>query len=98
MWWLLFVQLLCLPFSMWLWDFFFVFFLNPLENKSYTSIRTEALSVIQLLLTKLQGETSACHLGEPLMGEEGTWLCGQEPWRDGITSACSTGCFGAVET
>lgn len=33
------------------------FFLNPLENKSYTSVRTEALSVIQLLLTKLQGET-----------------------------------------
>lgn len=37
---------------------FFVVFLNPLENKSYTSIRTEALSVIKLLLTKLQGETS----------------------------------------
>lgn len=34
-----------------------LFSLNPLENKSYTSIRTEALSVIQLLLTKLQGET-----------------------------------------
>lgn len=32
-------------------------FLNPLENKSYTSVRTEALSVIQLLLTRLQGET-----------------------------------------
>ncbi|RMB94711.1 hypothetical protein DUI87_28824 [Hirundo rustica rustica] len=29
---------------------------HSLENKSYTSIRTEALSVIQLLLTKLQGE------------------------------------------
>ncbi|TRZ18499.1 hypothetical protein HGM15179_008603 [Zosterops borbonicus] len=28
---------------------------HSLENKSYTSIRTEALSVIQLLLTKLQG-------------------------------------------
>lgn len=35
----------------------YLFSLNPLENKSYTSIRTEALSVIQLLLTKLQGET-----------------------------------------
>lgn len=33
-----------------------LFSFNPLENKSYASIRTEALSVIQLLLTKLQGE------------------------------------------
>lgn len=34
-----------------------LFSLNLLENKSYTSIRTEALSVIQLLLTRLQGES-----------------------------------------
>lgn len=37
--------------------FYCLFSLNLLENKSYTSIRTEALSVIQLLLTRLQGET-----------------------------------------
>lgn len=47
--------------SLWFWVQFFVLllllFLNPLENKSYTSVRTEALSVIQLLLTRLQGET-----------------------------------------
>lgn len=29
---------------------------SPLENKSYTSIRTEALSVIEVLLTKLEGK------------------------------------------
>lgn len=93
MWWLLFVVTVPAILNVVVGFFSLFFFLNPLENKSYTSIRTEALSVIQLLLTKLQGETSACHLGEPLMGEEGTWLCGQEPWRDGITSACSTGWF-----
>lgn len=48
----------CVPLAMSSVVFVLLFlFLNPLENKSYTSVRTEALSVIQLLLTRLQGET-----------------------------------------
>lgn len=36
-----------------------------LENKTYSSVRTEALSVIELLLKKLEGEFSIVLPGGP---------------------------------
>lgn len=36
-----------------------------LENKTYSSVRTEALSVIELLLKKLEGEFLIVLIGGP---------------------------------
>lgn len=38
-----------------------------LENKTYSSVRTEALSVIELLLKKLEGEFLIVVIGRPIM-------------------------------
>uniref|UniRef100_A0A8K9WXF1 Ecm29 proteasome adaptor and scaffold n=1 Tax=Oncorhynchus mykiss TaxID=8022 RepID=A0A8K9WXF1_ONCMY len=68
----------------------------PLENKSYSSVRTEALSVVDLLVKRTGGESPLSPLLDPegdivcVVAESGQWECVSGKSREQLQRSLST--------